>query len=136
LWGLFSTTPGLIRVPSEHYEDAVWCLRERQLFDYLRDEDDFLDGRYLIELPQAHLGDLDAVIPAKEGDDGGTRLFKVGQFRHDHGSLGREVASRCCRPRWPPARRTTSPGSGVVCLRDGDQRRRTRVPAGARTGGP
>ncbi len=79
VWGLFSTTPGLIRIPSEHYEDSVWCRREHELFDYLGDEDDFLDGRYIIDMPQPHLGDLDAIAPADDGDLG-KGIFKPGQF--------------------------------------------------------
>ena len=80
VWGLFSAAPGLIRVPSEHYEDSVWCLRERELFDYLRDEDDFLDGRYLIELPQTQLRALDTPIPDDTGDDNAKGLFRLGRF--------------------------------------------------------
>ena len=78
VWGLFSTTPALIRIPSEHYEDSVWCRREREIFEYLRDQQDFLDGRFLIDLPQSHLETLDVVIPTP-GDEG-SGFFKPGQF--------------------------------------------------------
>lgn len=78
VWGLFSTTPALIRVPSEHYEDSVWCRRERELFEYLRDRDDFLGGRFLIELPPARLASLDVVVPNPGNAD--TGLFKAGRF--------------------------------------------------------
>ena len=79
VWGLFSTTPALIRIPSEHYEDSAWCRRERELFEYLRDQEDFLDGRFLVDLPQSHLKALDVVIPANtSNEDSGP--FKTGQF--------------------------------------------------------
>jgi len=68
VWGLFSSTPGVIRVESEHYDDSVWCRRERELFDYLRDQDDFLDGRYLIEVPHIGVQHLGATI-ADESDE-------------------------------------------------------------------
>ena len=77
VWGLFSTMPALIRVPSEHYEDSVWCRREREIFEYLRDEQDFVNGRFFLELPQSHLNALDAVIPTAANDEG---FFKQGQF--------------------------------------------------------
>lgn len=77
VWGLFSTMPALIRVPSEHYEDSVWCRREREIFEYLRDEQDFLNGRYFLELPQSQLNALDGVIPTAPNDEG---FFKQGQF--------------------------------------------------------
>lgn len=78
VWGLFSTLPALVRVPSEHYEDSVWCRRERELFEYLRDQEDFLNGRFFIDLPQTHLKALDVVIPTP-GDEG-IGFFKAGQF--------------------------------------------------------
>jgi len=79
VWGLFSTTPALIRIPSEHYEDSVWCRREREIFEYLRDQEDFLDGRFLIELPESNLKALDVVIPTPAADEG-VGFFKPGQF--------------------------------------------------------
>jgi hypothetical protein len=78
VWGLFSTTPALIRVPSEHYEKSDWCRRERELFEYLK-QDDFLDGRYLIELPQPQVASLDAALPAQATAEG-SPLFKIGGF--------------------------------------------------------
>ena len=78
VWGLFSTMPALIRIPSEHYEDSDWCRREREIFEYLRDEQDFLNGRFLIELPEAHLNALDVIVPTPAGEEVG--FFKLGQF--------------------------------------------------------
>jgi hypothetical protein len=85
VWGLFSTTPMLIRVPSEHYEDSVWCRRERELFEYLRDQDDFLAGRFFLELPQSHLQTLEVVLPTTAGsrflsNGKGPFPIKAGQF--------------------------------------------------------
>jgi hypothetical protein len=77
VWGLFSATPGIIRIPSEHYDESVWCRREHELFDYLRDEDDFLDGRYLIELPQTRVGSLGDLVATPYDEDHGS---KQGQF--------------------------------------------------------
>jgi hypothetical protein len=62
VWGLFSAVPGLIRVASERYDDSVWCRRERELFDYLRDSDDFFHGRHVIQMDEAQLPLLDATI--------------------------------------------------------------------------
>ncbi|HEX7335184.1 MAG TPA: hypothetical protein VF290_27030 [Pyrinomonadaceae bacterium] len=78
VWGLFSTMPALIRIPSEHYEDSAWCRREREIFEYLRDQQDFLDGRFFIEVPQSNLNALDVVIPEPAGEEIG--FFKTGQF--------------------------------------------------------
>ena len=80
VWGLFSTTPGLIRVPSPHYQDSVWCLREQELFEYLRDEDDFLDGRYLLELPPSQVHRLDLLVPAEDHPQGPSSLQTPGRF--------------------------------------------------------
>ena len=74
--GIIQYDPALIRVPSEHYEDSVWCRREREIFEYLRDQQDFLDGRFFIELPQSNLNDLDVVIPTPGGE--GSRVFQSG----------------------------------------------------------
>jgi hypothetical protein len=64
VWGLFSAVPGLIRIASEHYEESEWCCREREMFDYLCEYDDFLEGRRVAEIPEAHLPLLDAMIPS------------------------------------------------------------------------
>jgi hypothetical protein len=40
----------------------VWCRRERELFDYLRDSDDFLQGRHIIQLDESQLPLLDSTI--------------------------------------------------------------------------
>lgn len=77
VWGLFSAVPGLIRVASEHYQESVWCWREREIFDYLCEHDDFLDGRRVIDMTEAHLPLLDAMIPASSAP---VLLVKAGQF--------------------------------------------------------
>lgn len=78
VWGLFSAVPGLVRIPSSHYDESEWCRREREIFDYLCDEDDFLRGRRVIELDAAHLPLLDAQVPPAAEDFG--PLAKPGQF--------------------------------------------------------
>jgi hypothetical protein len=76
VWGLFSAVPGLVRVPSPHYEESEWCRREREIFDYLCEHDDFLRGRRVIELEPAQLTLLDAQVPPEpEGS-----VFPEGRF--------------------------------------------------------
>jgi hypothetical protein len=77
VWGLFSAVPGLIRVASEQYDNSEWCRREGELFDYLRDSDDFLHGRYVIEMNEAQLPAIDTAIPI---DSEPTILAKKGNF--------------------------------------------------------
>jgi hypothetical protein len=79
VWGLFSAVPALIRVPSEHYEDSVWCRREREIFEYLR-VDDFLPERYLIEVREAQLSLLDHALPSDTDKE--TNLFSLSRFPH------------------------------------------------------
>jgi hypothetical protein len=77
VWGLFSAVPGLIRVASQHYDESEWCRREHEIFGYLCEHDDFLKGRRVVEIPDAHLHLLDAMIPSNPTE----RSFaKPGQF--------------------------------------------------------
>jgi len=78
VWGLFSAVPGLVRIPSPHYEDSEWCRREREIFDYLCEHDDFLRGRQVIEFDAAQLSLLDAEVPPSREDFG--PVFKPGRF--------------------------------------------------------
>jgi hypothetical protein len=78
VWGLFSAVPGLIRIRSANYDTSVWCAREREIFDYLCEEDDFLHGRHVIELDEAHLPLIDAAIPPP--DSATFSLAAAGQF--------------------------------------------------------
>jgi hypothetical protein len=79
VWGLFSAVPALIRVPSQHYENSVWCRREREILEYLR-VDDFLPERYLIEVQEAQLPILDDALPSDTAD--ATNLFTRSRFPH------------------------------------------------------
>ncbi len=78
VWGLFSAVPGLVRIPSMHYDDSEWCRREHEIFDYLCDEDDFLRGRRVIELDATQLLLLDAQLPPGAADAG--VISEPGQF--------------------------------------------------------
>jgi hypothetical protein len=77
VWGLFSAVPGLIRVTSEHYEESKWCRRECEIFGYLCEHDDFLEGRRVVEMPDMQLHLLDAMVPPSPAEH---RLVKPGQF--------------------------------------------------------
>jgi hypothetical protein len=79
VWGLVSAVPALIRVPSQHYENSVWCRREHEILEYLR-VDDFLPERYLIEVQEAQLPILDDALPSDTGD--ATNLFARSRFPH------------------------------------------------------
>jgi hypothetical protein len=68
VWGLFSAVPGLVRIPSTHYDDSEWCRREHEIFDYLCEEDDFLRGRRVVELEASQLFLLDAQLPPGAAD--------------------------------------------------------------------
>jgi hypothetical protein len=78
VWGLFSAVPGLVRIPSPHYEDSEWCRREREIFDYLCEYDDFLRGRHVIELEPTQLTLLDAQVPTGSKPNGSP--FTPGNF--------------------------------------------------------
>src|SRR4029079_4104166 len=77
VWGLFSAVPGLVRIPSAHYDASEWCRREHEIFDYLCEEDDFLRGRQVIELDAASLPLLDALLPPATAAPG---IMKAGRF--------------------------------------------------------
>src|SRR3954452_12350465 len=78
VWGLFSAVPGLVRIPSEHYEESEWCRREREIFDYLGEHGDFLPGRRIIEIERAQLELLDEQVPPVLESAG--PLFEPGRF--------------------------------------------------------
>src|SRR5262249_2483667 len=78
VWGLFSAVPGLIRIRSANYDESVWCRREREILDYLCEQDDFLRGRHVIELDETHLPLLDAQIPPAGAET--ATVIKGGQF--------------------------------------------------------
>lgn len=66
VWGLFSTVPGLIRIRSDHYDQSVWCLREKELIAYLAGHSDFLQERYLIEVDVDRVHTLDRSVSEVE----------------------------------------------------------------------
>ena len=60
IWGLFAATPALVRVRSAAYEDSLWCRREAEMIEHLRDRADFLRGRHVVDVELDQLAVLDA----------------------------------------------------------------------------
>jgi hypothetical protein len=59
VWALFAATPGIARVRSSTYEASEWCRREIELTQYLIENSDFLDERWVLDVPLLQLQDLD-----------------------------------------------------------------------------
>jgi len=51
VWSLFGACPAIVRVASPRYTDSIWCRRESELSQYLHDRSDFMEGRWLIDVP-------------------------------------------------------------------------------------
>jgi hypothetical protein len=64
VWGLFAATPAIARIRSPTYQESVWCRRELELTDYLRERSDFLTRRWVIDLEARELQRLEAVVQA------------------------------------------------------------------------
>jgi len=64
IWGLFASTPNLIKIESPAYDDSVWCRRESELFFYLRDHCDFLPDRTLTVFPHTAMERLEPINTA------------------------------------------------------------------------
>jgi hypothetical protein len=59
IWGLFAATPALVRVKTPAYEESVWCRREAEMIQHLRDRADFLAGRHAADAELDQLPVLD-----------------------------------------------------------------------------
>jgi hypothetical protein len=59
IWGLFASSPGLIRVRTPGYETSVWCRREAEMIGHLLDRADFLGDRCAADLEHEQLAALD-----------------------------------------------------------------------------
>jgi hypothetical protein len=67
VWSLFGACPMISRLASDRYADSVWCRRESELSQYLRDHSDFMAGRWLIDVPLADVSALDKAFVTWRG---------------------------------------------------------------------
>jgi hypothetical protein len=67
VWGLFGSCPAIVRLASPGYADSVWCRRESELSQYLRDQSDFMAERWLIDLPLTDASALDQAFMTWQG---------------------------------------------------------------------
>jgi hypothetical protein len=50
IWGLFAATPALVRIRTPAYEGSVWCRREAEMIEHLRERADYLAGRHVVDV--------------------------------------------------------------------------------------
>jgi hypothetical protein len=62
IWNLFAPVPLIVRVKSPAYSDSEWCSREHEMFQYLIDHSDFLEGRAIIDIGVTQLPKLDTAL--------------------------------------------------------------------------
>ena len=70
VWGLFASTPAVLRVASAGYDASLWCRRERELTQYLLERCDFMSERWIGDVSLAGLRALDGAAIGS-----GTREF-------------------------------------------------------------
>ncbi len=61
MWGLFAQSPVIARVNSPGYLESLWCRRESELIDYLRDKGDFMKGRLVVDVGSTEISGLEGV---------------------------------------------------------------------------
>jgi len=62
IWGLFASTPTIVRMPSPTYGESEWCRRESELLDYLVERCDFMRNRHLIDAAESDATNLDGLL--------------------------------------------------------------------------
>ena len=62
IWNLFAPVPLIVRVKSPAYSASEWCGREHEMFQYLIEHSDFLEGRAIIDIGVEHLPRLDTAL--------------------------------------------------------------------------
>ena len=67
IWGLFAATPALVRVRTLAYEASVWCRREAEMIEHLRERADYLAGRHAVDVELDQLPALDEWETAVRG---------------------------------------------------------------------
>jgi hypothetical protein len=68
IWSLFASVPLLVRVHSPGYLESEWCRREHEMFQYLVDHADFVEGRAIIDIGADRLAELDAALFEDDAD--------------------------------------------------------------------
>jgi hypothetical protein len=69
IWSLFASVPLIVRVESPAYFESEWCRRENEMFQYLIEHEDFLEGRAIVDIGVDQLEELDISL----FEDGGPR---------------------------------------------------------------
>jgi hypothetical protein len=67
IWSLFGACPAILRFESDRYAESVWCRREAELIDYLRDVEDFMAHRWISDVAPADLSSVDDVVAGWRG---------------------------------------------------------------------
>ncbi len=62
IWNLFAPVPLIVRVESPGYLASEWCRRENEIFQYLVDHADFLEGRAIIDIGVDKVAALDTSL--------------------------------------------------------------------------
>jgi hypothetical protein len=62
IWNLFAPVPLIVRVKSPAYLASEWCRRENEIFQYLIDHADFLEGRAIIDIGVDKVAELDSSL--------------------------------------------------------------------------
>lgn len=62
IWNLFAPVPLIVRVKSPGYLASEWCRRENEIFQYLIDHADFLEGRAIIDVGVDKVAELDTSL--------------------------------------------------------------------------
>ena len=59
IWSLYASVPQIVRVESPAYFESEWCSREHEMFKYLVEHADFLEGRAIVDIGVDQLAQLD-----------------------------------------------------------------------------
>jgi len=76
IWNLFAPVPLIARIGSPAYFESEWCRREHEMFQYLIDHADFLEGRAILDIGVGQLAELDASLFENASERSGPARLK------------------------------------------------------------
>ena len=76
IWSLFASVPLIARVKSPAYFESEWCRREHEMFQYLVEHGDFLEGRAIVDIGADQLAELDVSLFEDTTARGGSSRMK------------------------------------------------------------
>jgi hypothetical protein len=76
IWNLFAPVPLIVRVKSPGYLASEWCRRENEIFQYLIDHADFLEGRAIADVGVDKVTELDTSLFQGGAPGGGSAPAK------------------------------------------------------------